>query len=206
MRLSARANLTVAILTLPLLLPGCGGDDSVQPDAVASVSVTASPNQIEVGESVQLTVVVRNSAGGTLTGRTVTYESNAPEVASVDPEGLVTGVSAGNALITATSEGVEGTVNIAVSDVQVALVTVTPDDPDLEVGETVQLTATVEDFRGNELTGRTITWISSETDVATVSTSGLVEAVGEGSSVVSAESGGVSGRVTVTVATAGSTP
>lgn len=206
MRLPARANLTAAILSLSLLLPGCGGDDPVRPEAVASVSVTASPNQIEVGETVQLTVVVRNSAGGTLTGRTVTFESSAPEVASVDPEGLVTGVSVGTAVITATSEGVEGTVTIAVSAVPVALVTVTPEDPDLQVGETVQLTATLEDFLGNELTGRTVTWTSSETDVATVSASGLVEAVGEGSTVVSAASGGVSGSVTVTVSTAGSAP
>lgn len=206
MRLSARANLTVAILALPLLLPGCGGDDPVEPEAVDSVSVTATRNQIEVGETTQLTVVVRNSAGRTLTDRTVTFESSAPEVASVDPEGLVTGVSVGNADITATSEGVEGTTTIAVHAVPVALVTVTPTDPALEVGETVQLTATLEDFRGNELTGRTITWTSSETDVATVSANGLVEAVGEGSSVVSAESGGVSGSVTVTVSPAGSSP
>ena len=65
---------------------------------------------------------------------------------------------------------------------------------------TVALTATPKDAAGNALSGRTITWSSSDTTVAKVSTTGLVKAVAAGTATIKATSENQSGQVLVTVA------
>jgi alpha-tubulin suppressor-like RCC1 family protein len=84
-------------------------------------------------------------------------------------------------------------------DVEVASVTVSPDQLDLDIGEAQQLTATPRDQSGNPLAGRSIVWASTEEAVATVSTTGLVTGVGEGSATITARSEGKSGSATVSV-------
>jgi uncharacterized protein YjdB len=61
------------------------------------------------------------------------------------------------------------------------------------------LTATVYDAQNNVLTGRTITWSSSNTNRATVSSTGLVTGKATGTVTITATSGGRSGSTTVTV-------
>jgi len=81
----------------------------------------------------------------------------------------------------------------------VATVTIAPTSATVTVGGTQQLTATTRDASGNVLTGRTVTWTSSNTGVATVSTTGLVTAVAAGSATISATSEGRSGTAAITV-------
>ena len=81
----------------------------------------------------------------------------------------------------------------------VASVSVSPSSASLHPGDTVHLTATPRDSGGNALTGRTITWSSDSTAVATVNSSGLVTGVAAGSSTVRATSEGKTGTAAVTV-------
>ena len=60
-------------------------------------------------------------------------------------------------------------------------------------------TATPQDANGNPLSGQTVTWSSSVTSVATVSSSGVITAVGAGTAVISAAAGQKSGQVSITV-------
>jgi len=69
----------------------------------------------------------------------------------------------------------------------------------------VQLTATPKDAQGNVLTGRTVTWSSNATSIATVSTTGLVSGKAAGSATITGTSEGKSGTSAITV-TAGSPP
>src|SRR5207245_537755 len=69
----------------------------------------------------------------------------------------------------------------------------------VQAGQTVQLTATPRDAGGNPLSGRTVTWSSSNTAVATVSNSGLVSGVTPGTATITAASEGKSGTSTITV-------
>jgi phosphatidylinositol-3-phosphatase len=109
-------------------------------------------------------------------------------------------VAAGSATITATSEGKSGTSAITVTAVPVASVTVTPATASVPAGGTVQLTATPKDANGNPLTGRTITWQSSNSAIASVNGSGLVTGVATGGPVtITATSEGQSGTSAVTV-------
>src|SRR3989449_2090347 len=91
------------------------------------------------------------------------------------------------------------TAAVAVSNVPVASLTVSPATASLAVGKTVQLTATPKDAAGNPLSGRVVTWATSATSVATVSATGLVTGVTVGSATITATSEGQSGTATVTV-------
>src|SRR6266480_2970924 len=81
----------------------------------------------------------------------------------------------------------------------VASVSVAPPAATVPVGQAVQLTATPKDANGNALTGRAVTWSSSNTSVANVDGSGLVTAAAAGSATITAMSEGQSGTSSITV-------
>src|SRR5205823_7327472 len=81
----------------------------------------------------------------------------------------------------------------------VASVSVTPATAPVPVGKTLQLTATPKDASGSPLTGRTVTWASSNTSVATVSAAGLVTGQVAGTATITATSEGQSGTAAITV-------
>ena len=119
-----RARLSYApLLSLGLTLSiwACGGSGSTtaptdpDPKPVASVTVTPNTAGINVDQSQQLTATLRDASGSVLTGRTVTWGTSNQGVASVSSTGLVTGTDAGEATITATSEGESGTATITVT-------------------------------------------------------------------------------------------
>jgi len=172
---------------------------SVTPVSVASVAVTPASASMQVGQTVQFTATLKDANGNTLSGRVVTWASSNTGVASVSNGGLATAKAAGTATITATSEGKSGTSTVTVTSVPVASVTVNPVSANLQVGQTVQLTATPKDASGNALSGRVVTWASGNSGVASVSGNGLVTAKAAGSATITATSEGQSGASAITV-------
>lgn len=75
---------------------------------VASVTVTPASASLAVNATQQFTAVVKDSAGTTLSGRTINWTSSNNAVATVNATGLATGVAAGSDTIAATSDGVRG--------------------------------------------------------------------------------------------------
>jgi len=295
-----------------------GGGGSV-PAPVASVVVTPASVSQTIGGTQQFAATLKDASGNVLTGRSVTWTSSAPAVATVSAGGLETAIAAGSATITATSEGITGAASVtmtapvitkpgAVVDLAVAGVTdtsatlsftevndgtgspasydvrfavsplswgsapavargtcatplagsaigakrtctvlglsrttaygfqliafrgtlnvnavfgglsnvatgstaapapapvasvaVTPGSVSQTTGGTQQFAATLKDATGNVLTGRTITWTSSNAAIAAVNGSGLETAVAAGSATVTATSGGITGTASVTV-------
>jgi len=177
------------------------------PPPVPVVSVTVSPAStgLVVGQTAQLSVTTKDSAGNVLIGRTITWGSSSTSVATVSASGLVAAKAAGSATVTATSEGKSGTAAVTVTVAPVASVTVTPAPASVTAGQTVQLTATPKDAGGNVLPGRVVTWATSNAAVVTVSTGGLVSGLVVGTATITATSEGQSGSsaVTVTVPAAG---
>jgi uncharacterized protein YjdB len=174
---------------------------SISVAPVASVTVNPPTASIIVGNSVQLTAKTLDADGVELSGRPVTWSSSNNNIASVSASGLVTGVNPGSSVtITATSEGRTGNSVVTVTAIPIASITVTPSTPTIIVGNTVQLTATALDGSGNTLTGRTFTWSSSNSSVASVNSSGLVTGAVVGGPVsISASAEGVIGSASVTV-------
>src|SRR5207253_1195939 len=169
---------------------------------VASVAISPATMSLTVGQTVQLTATPKDSAGGTLTGRTVTWTSSNPSVATISGSGLGAGLAGDTAANAETSEGKSSTAARTVAAVTAASgasVAVAPATASLTVGQTMPLTATPKDSAGGTLTGRTVMWSSSNPSVATVSGSGLVTSVVVGTATITATSEGKAGSATVTV-------
>ena len=83
--------------------------------AVASVEVSPSSASITVAESTPLTARAKDASGNVLAGRSVTWNSLSPRLATVSADGTVTGKAQGTATITATAEGVTGRATVTVS-------------------------------------------------------------------------------------------
>lgn len=203
-----------------MILTGCGGGDSgptspapstptpptpppTPPTPVAtSIAVTpASHTLAAIGATVQLSATVRDQNNSPMSGQTVNWNSSNTAVATVSGSGLVTAVSNGTAQITARSGNASGTANITVAEPVPTRITVTPSSHTLEaIGATVQLSATVRDQRNNVMSGQTVTWSSGDEAVATVSATGLVTAVANGMTEITARSGSLSASADITVA------
>ena len=79
-------------------------------------------------------------------------------------------------------------------------ITITPPSATLHsFGEAVQFTATVLDQNGQVMAGAAVTWASTETSVATVSSEGLVTAAGNGNARVTASAGAATASADITV-------
>lgn len=180
---------------------GDGGTGPNPPQATPVASVTVSPSSatIPVGGTTTLVATPLDASNNPLSGRTVTWASSDQAVATVSSAGVVSGVAAGLATVTATSEGRSGSAQVTVV-VPVASVTVTPGTATVLVGGTTTLTATVRDAANNLLTGRPVTWTSTVPSVATVSPAGLVTGVAAGGPVtITATCEGQNGTAQVTV-------
>jgi adhesin/invasin len=92
-----------------------------------------------------------------------------------------------------------GCEDVQVTAVEVASVTVSPSQATLLPGETVQLTATPQGASGNLLGDRPVTWRSDDTSLAKVSSSGVVEGLTPGQTVIRASAGDAEGTATITV-------
>ncbi len=130
----------------------------------------------------------------------MSWTSSNTAVATVNSTGLVTGVSAGTATITATTQngGRTATSAITVTDIAVTGVSVAPATLSLSAGQTGQLTRTITP--SNATNGGKLD-LPGNTAVATVNSSGLVTAVAPGEATITATtvSGGFTANTVVTV-------
>ncbi len=166
---------------------------------VTTVSVTPSADTVASGSTVQLTAEARDGNGEVVSGASFAWTSADTLVATVDAAGQVSGKQVGTATITAESGGVSDSSAVVVETGPVARVEVTPDSAELvALGDTVRLAATAYDAHDNVVAG-TPTWSVTDTLVATVDSSGLVTAEGNGTAGVVAARDGVEDTAVVVV-------
>ena len=135
-----------------------------------------------------------------------TWASSNTAVATVDANGVVSAVSAGNVLITATVTGTNvrnvATITVEFDDETATEIIITPGTFSLTAaGATVPLAATVRDRSGRILKVQpTVTFVSSDTTKATVDpNTGMVTAVAAGTVLITATVVGTSIRSTATI-------
>ena len=201
----SRAGVAAALVASTML--ACGGDDgpgpvAPPPPAPVATTVEVAPATAELtalGQTVQFTATVRDQNGGAMSGASVTWTSGDAAVATVDGAGLVTAVATGAATINATSGSASGSASVTVTQAA-ARIAVVPDSLRLTaLAEQRRLTAEAFDANGNAIAGPMLNWASEDDAVATVDAAGLVTAVANGETTVTATSGSASASVAVTV-------
>lgn len=172
-------------------LAACGDDVSVTAPPAAVVSgVEVSPTNLamKVGETAQLGVSVTVTSGSGTPNTAVTWSSQTPAVATVSGTGLVTAAGVGSTTIRATSQAdpaKSGAAQVVVTAPAVRSVTVSPAAVSIEVGKSVTAVATVDRDAG---AAGTVTWNSTNTTIATVTSAGVITGVAVGTAVITATS------------------
>ena len=162
---------------------------------VESIKLSTSSLELTVGDQKSLNATVSPSNA---TNKKITWASSRPNVASVTIDGIVEGISAGSAVITATSaNGIKANCDIVVKEKVTPVTSLTLDRTTLTMteGDTQTLSATV---KPDNATDKTVTWSSSNTAVATVD-GGKVTAVAPGTATITAKAGDKTATCAVTV-------
>ena len=166
---------------------------------VTSITVTGDAS-IVVHSTATLNAAVLPA---TATDPSVSWMSSDTGIATVDSIGVVTGVAAGTATITASANdgsGVSGTYDVTVTADPVLVTSISVSgNTTVAVSGTTALTATV---LPTDATDSTVSWMSSDTGIATVDSSGVVTGVAAGTATITAtanDASGVSGTYDVTV-------
>jgi uncharacterized protein YjdB len=166
-------------------------------------SLTLSPTNpsVPVNTTQQLTATGSYSDGSSrdLTAL-VTWSSSTIANATVDPFGLVKGVAAGSATITATLGSVSQSTSVTVTAPTISSISVTPEDLTLPTGISEQYTATAiySDGSSQDLVSG-VSWTSSATSVAAIDANGVASILAEGTTTITATAGAFSDSTTITV-------
>lgn len=167
---------------------------------VVRVEVVPMALVLPIGETRQYVAHVFGADGQQLTGRNVTWSITSNGVASITATGLVSALAPGYASVTATVDGISGSVGLTVPTPEpVAHVIVMPGETAVFKGLRVQLTAHTLVSGGGEVSGRTVTWASETPEIAQVGADGLVLGIAKGTARIRAMSEGKVGYATVEV-------
>ncbi len=194
----SRHGLAVVLLGAAFASAAC---ESTSPKMAASVAVLAPADSLEEGATLQLAASVRDGAGQELPGRPVAWSSSDTLVLRVSATGLATGVAPGTAIASATADGRTGSLSISVKAAIASVDVLAPADSLVE-GSTLQVTVSVRDARGHELTGRAVIWSLSDTSVLRPAGAGLFMGVAPGRAVIHATAGGKTDSLAVRVVAA----
>ena len=195
-------------LTVALLLVACGDDGTTPtgpptptiPVATSIALSTTSLNLTSLGQKQQLTATVKDQNGATVSGTTVTWATTEPGVATVSSAGLVTSIGNGTGAIIAVYGSISATASVSVT----AQVPATIELSDtlvsfVSLGDTATLRAQAKDASGENISVANFIWISADETIASVSADGLITAVSNGTTSITATAGPASAAAATSI-------
>ena len=174
---------------------GSGHGNPVTP-TVATIDIEAPATHLAPGSSVQLSAIVRDKQGVVLGDRTVAWSSSDPTLLSISQTGLVSANATGSVTVSATADGRSGSIPLSSADIfsiQIAAPTYA-----IEPGDSVQLRLLAKDKAEADL-WTTVSWTSSQSDVAEVTDTGLVNGLTRGFASIRASVGQVQKQIGISV-------
>lgn len=190
-----RQAVLVLITLAAAFLTGCGGGSSSSTTTTNTVVVSPTSLSLNQTDVASISAQVIDSTGTAVTNpKSFVFTSDTPTVATVNPtSGAIcagtwdntyvycTAGSTGKATITATSGGLTGTATVYVHPKVDRIVITTPPSACKSMGQTLQLTA-IAYSNGTDVTSSVgpFNWRSSQANVATVDTAGILTAQAPG--------------------------
>ncbi len=200
-RTFAKRLRVLALLAFAACGGGGDGDGGTGVPVPASVSLSAPSATITtIGNTSTVTATVRDAGGTALTGQSITWTSDGPGVASVSGSGstaTITAVGRGVAVVTARTGAFSSSITVFVRSA--FAVSIAPNTATVRVGNTTALQASVS---ADEGVATSVTWVSGDPSIASVSAQGVVTAVAPGTVVITARSVSdprVQGNASITV-------
>jgi len=197
--------VTTGVVTVTALSGAFAGSATVTVNSAGSnlISITLSPanSSIPINTTQQFTAIGSYSGGSSrdLTAQ-VSWSSSNIATATVDVTGLVKGIAAGPATITATLGTVSQSTSVTVTAPTITSISVTPEDLTLPIGIAQQFMASAiySDGSIQDLVSG-VTWTSSTTTVATIDSTGLATINTAGTTTITATVGAFTASTTTTV-------
>jgi len=177
-----------------MLVMGCGGgggDDTSEPGELIGILVSPENVVVPVGEEVQMiaTGLYDNRVTRDITSAVDWSSSDGATVEvknDLDSEGIMVGVSSGEATVEAQFEGLRSaSVRVTVTNAALVGLSIEPTSVSVEAGQSIQLSSTAvytDGTRGDSSTQ--VRWITSDGAVAQVSSAGVLSGVSQGTAEV----------------------
>ena len=188
--MSRMSMVAVAAIAVGALACGGGGTEPGPDPEPNQGSITISPGTmtLSIGGRGTLAAEVRNASGATISA-TVSWTSRNGLVAAIDNGGTITGIAVGQTMAVATANGMRDSVLVIVLDD--LTLQVTPASGTVQPGGTFPFTVVARNGAGQVIAAPAVTWATSSTSIATVSSSGLATGVAKGTAFITASARGV---------------
>ena len=169
-------------------------------NTITSINFTQENISIKKGSKQKLVLVIKPSS---LSTSKLTWASSDESIATVDSNGVVTGIKNGKVTITVTSSnGISSTCTVNVVDeaIKVNKIVLSPESLSLSAGTMEQLVAKIEPENATE---RELIWSSSDPSIATVDSSGRITGIKAGTVTITAKTldGKTKANITIIVIT-----
>ena len=175
----------------------------------AAITVTNAPASVDIvpasvklgylGDTLTPEIHVRNARGDQLSADMVTWSSDAPAIASVGTAGRITAHSMGFTWVRAASGATRDSVRVEVENGPQSIDISLTSDTVAAPSQQLQVTALVRSSTGSIMPGYATEWSTTNPAVATVSSSGVVTAVGYGSASIIGRAGAAADTGTIVV-------
>lgn len=204
--ITAKAGKVQADCRIAILKKSDGGGNGGSDKPIESIAVDPAVTKISIGGDGTLTAIITPSDAKA----TIEWVSDNTKVVTVesisDRKAKITGISVGTTKVMAKVDGKMAFSEVTVekgsgTTVPVTSITLDKTQMAMNIGETVQLKATV---LPENATDKTVTWTSTADRVASVSSDGVVTAIGAGQATIEASAGGITAQCQVTVGGGGS--
>lgn len=168
--------------------------------AVKAVEISSTQAEYEVGQHVKFSASAKDATGRTLNEKAARWFAAPFDLAAIDENGLASFYQPGEVTIGVFVAGKPFYRKITVNAAMPSNVVIAPIGSPIVVGGTLPLMAKALLGNGDPRSDATITWSSSNPQVATVDGAGVVTGVASGSAIIRAVSGSAMGTISLTVA------
>lgn len=187
----------LALILLATLFVSCSSNDDDEPEQpkITSIKIENLGQEVYIGGEYQLKVT---HTPADLTAPAYTWESSNPDIATIDNNGKLKALKEGQTTIKITTSSLNLTSSLTVSVLPIQATSIKLDKQTNEIttGESFTLTYKIEP---ENTTNKSVSWKTSDENIATVSKDGLVTAVSDGDVTITVSLGNLSDECKVKI-------